>query len=214
MGKSAAATKNSIAKPARDIDRTRKLILDAAVAEFARVGMQGARVDTVARKAGVNKAMIYYIFKSKDELYLAALEALFEEKTKGVDPPPDNSEVLELLSDYFDAFAKNPEIVRMIMHDVAGGAEALRTLKRRRPDLFEPYVMVSDLLESRMKEGTLRPIDPDKAVALIILVFVSLIGILPHADLMREKNTPEYDSLNNVDEWKSFLAQIVMRVVK
>jgi len=207
------SVKNNDERARRDIDRTRKLILESAIREFARVGMQGARVDAVAKKAGVNKAMIYYIFGSKQELYLAALEALFEEKTRGADPPPQDAELIELLSNYFDAFASNYDIVRMLLHDVAAGAEALRELKRRRPDLFEPFEMVSDLLASRIKKGEIRSIDSDKGVALLIFLLVSIVAFQPHMDLMRDKGTSAYKSLSDLDSWKSFLAELVLKLL-
>jgi len=207
------AKNNSNARAPRDLGRTRKLILKTAIGEFARAGIEGARVDTIAKKSGVNKGMIYYIFKSKEELYLAALEALFEEKTRGIDPPPKDAKVSELLSNYFDAFASNYDIVRMLLHDVAAGAEALRELKSRRPDLFEPFVMVSDLLASRMKANKLKRIDADKAVALSVLLLVALVAFQPHMDLMRDKVTPAHASLSNLDQWKAFLAELAFKIL-
>jgi len=58
----------------RDPGRTRGRILDAALAEFARHGLGGARVDRIAERAGANKRMLYYYFGDKDGLFLAALE--------------------------------------------------------------------------------------------------------------------------------------------
>jgi len=209
----AQLAKSPAAYPKRDLDRTRRLILDAAIEEFARIGLQGARVDTIAKNAGVNKAMIYYIFENKEELYLAALEKLFEEKTKGIDPPPKDAEVVELMLNYFDAFASNHQIVRMIIHDVASGGEALRELKRRRPDLFEPFAMVSDLLLMRINEGKAQPIDTDKAVTLSILVLISLVAFRPHMDLIRDSGTPANEALSDLNSWKSFLAKLVLKVL-
>jgi len=206
--------KGSEERPTRDIDRTRNLILAAASEEFAESGLDGGRVDSIAKKAGVNKAMIYYIFGSKRELYLSALEMLFVEKTRGVDPPPGDSELTELLSNYFDAFAKNPAIVRMMIHDLADGASALRELKTRRPDLFEPFAMVSDLLKEWIAEGKIREIDADKAVVLSIAVIVSLIVLEPYVDLVRDRETPEYEKLSDMDSWKFFLAENVLRLLK
>src|SRR5476651_428421 len=54
-------------------------ILAAAALEFAERGFAGARVDRIARRACVNKAMIYYHFKSKQELYRTLLRAIFTE---------------------------------------------------------------------------------------------------------------------------------------
>ena len=63
-----------MARPARvSPDR----ILAAAALEFAERGFGGARVDRIARRARVNKAMLYYHFRSKQRLYRALLRDLF-----------------------------------------------------------------------------------------------------------------------------------------
>jgi TetR/AcrR family transcriptional regulator len=63
-----------MARPARiSPDR----ILAAAALEFAERGFGSARVDRIARRARVNKAMIYYHFKSKRALYCALLRQMF-----------------------------------------------------------------------------------------------------------------------------------------
>lgn len=53
---------------------TRARILEAALREFSSLGMAGARMDQIAGSAGVNKALLYYHFDSKENLYAAALE--------------------------------------------------------------------------------------------------------------------------------------------
>ena len=52
-------------------------ILAAAALEFAERGFGGARVDRIARRARVNKAMLYYHFKSKQGLYSTLLRGMF-----------------------------------------------------------------------------------------------------------------------------------------
>lgn len=58
----------------RDAEATKGQILDAAEEEFARFGLIGARTEVIASKTGVTKAMIYYYFNSKEELYQAVLK--------------------------------------------------------------------------------------------------------------------------------------------
>ena len=60
---------------ARDSEATRDRILAAARAEFADLGLGGARIDAIASAAGANKQLIYHHFGSKDGLFAAALEA-------------------------------------------------------------------------------------------------------------------------------------------
>src|SRR5438045_9781997 len=52
-------------------------ILAAAADEFAARGFAGARVDRIARRARVNKAMLYYHFHSKQALYHQLLRDIF-----------------------------------------------------------------------------------------------------------------------------------------
>src|SRR6266852_2371349 len=58
-------------------EKTRAAILKAALEEFAHEGVAGARIDEIARSAGVNKALLYYYFKDKDGLHGAVLEQVF-----------------------------------------------------------------------------------------------------------------------------------------
>jgi TetR/AcrR family transcriptional regulator len=60
--------------PNRRADRTKKAILRAAVREFSAHGLAGARTDAIAEAAKVNKALLYYYFKSKRGLYAAAID--------------------------------------------------------------------------------------------------------------------------------------------
>lgn len=78
-------------KESLDQNESRQRILDAARAEFSEKGFDGARVDGIAKRAEVNKALIYYYFKSKDELLQELLRTFLEERrtqrpTKVTDP--------------------------------------------------------------------------------------------------------------------------------
>ena len=55
-------------------DQTRQKILQSAVREFSAHGLAGARTDAIARSAKVNKALLYYYFKSKEALYTATIQ--------------------------------------------------------------------------------------------------------------------------------------------
>jgi TetR/AcrR family transcriptional regulator len=57
----------------RDPVATQRRILDAARREFAAKGIAGARVDAIAERACTNKRMLYYYFRSKEELFRETL---------------------------------------------------------------------------------------------------------------------------------------------
>lgn len=58
---------------------SRQRILDAAVALFSEKGFDGARVSEIAKAAGVNKALIYYYFKSKDDILEGLISGFIDE---------------------------------------------------------------------------------------------------------------------------------------
>src|SRR4051812_46429311 len=72
------APKAPAAPRRRNADATRARILQAALAVFSERGLTEASTDAIAERCGVNKRMIYYYFASKEGLYLAALESVFE----------------------------------------------------------------------------------------------------------------------------------------
>ena len=52
--------------------------------EFAELGVDGARTDSIARSAGVNKALLYYCFRNKESLYGAVLDDVFSARFQGL----------------------------------------------------------------------------------------------------------------------------------
>src|SRR4026209_1633580 len=56
-----------------DTERTKRLLLDAATAEFSEHGLAGARVDRIAAAAGGNKERMYQYFGKQDDLSAAVL---------------------------------------------------------------------------------------------------------------------------------------------
>jgi TetR/AcrR family transcriptional regulator len=72
------STENTSRTQNERADQSRARILEAAVGQFAHHGLAGARTEQIAAEAGVNKALLYYYFRSKDELYRAAVEWVAE----------------------------------------------------------------------------------------------------------------------------------------
>jgi TetR/AcrR family transcriptional regulator len=104
----------------------RTSILGAARVEFGSHGFSGARVDQIARRAGVNKQLIYYYFGSKRGLFRAAtapLSADIEQPTAGGGTAPDRFRTaIGLL---FAELAERPEFVSLLVdRSQAGGTLA------------------------------------------------------------------------------------------
>ncbi|SFB52141.1 transcriptional regulator, TetR family [Cohnella sp. OV330] len=74
----------------RNAERTKKNILDAAQKEFFDRGFKGARIESIAEKAGVKKQLIYHYFKGKAELLEAVLANAATTEPEWVSQIPDN----------------------------------------------------------------------------------------------------------------------------
>lgn len=97
---------------ARDPEATRSRIFDAAVAEFARYGIAGARMDRIATAARANKQLIYAYFGNKAELFARVLEKKMLDLAESVPVDPDDLEGwIDRLMDYH---AAHPELLRLL----------------------------------------------------------------------------------------------------
>jgi TetR/AcrR family transcriptional regulator len=110
----------------RDLERTREKILSAATAEFAAKGLAGARVDAIARRARVNKQMLYYCFGDKRELYREILRRKFAERTAFLDSMPATIE--DALLHLFDHSTEDTDFVRMLEWEALDSSSATKTV--------------------------------------------------------------------------------------
>src|SRR5512135_849829 len=99
-------------------------ILAAAAAEFAARGFAGARVDRIARAARVNKAMLYYHFGNKENLYRTLLRQMFDRAAERVgraadsDLPP--AEKLEqVVAAMAQHIAEHADLPRIMLREIA-----------------------------------------------------------------------------------------------
>src|SRR6476646_2569253 len=82
MIKQPSTKKRATRKPAPHDGETEQRILDAARAVFVRRGTAGARMQEIAREAGVNQALLHYYFRSKERLSTA----VFQQIARGIFP--------------------------------------------------------------------------------------------------------------------------------
>jgi AcrR family transcriptional regulator len=151
---------------ARDPERTRAVILNAAIAEFTSKGLSGARIDHIAKRAGVNKRMIYYYFTNKEGLYIAVLEETYTAiRTAEIglnlaerDPADGMRELVEFTWRYF---IDHPEFLSLLATENFNRARYLKNSRRIR-ELHSPLIgIISRLLERGAREGVFRAgIDP------------------------------------------------------
>ncbi|GGI43909.1 AcrR family transcriptional regulator [Agromyces flavus] len=100
---------------ARNADRTRARILEAATAEFSARGIAGARVDRIAEAAECNKALLYSYFGNKEQLFDAVFAALVARLV--AETPIDAEHLDAYAGELVDASLERPELVRLALWD-------------------------------------------------------------------------------------------------
>jgi TetR/AcrR family transcriptional regulator len=147
----------------RQPEASRNSILEAALAEFAREGLAGARMDAIAEAAGVNKALLYYYFRDKDTLYGAILDRFFAQLLERIvavcDRPGSAGErFLSYARAHFDSIAESPYYAHIFMGEMMsasrGGSPHLDRLFER---YLQPVAMrILGLLQEGIDSGEFR----------------------------------------------------------
>lgn len=109
-------------------ERTRRDIIDAAVQVFADRGYEGAGTRAIAARAGVTQGLITYHFTSKDDLWRAAADQVFEIMTAALTREADPTDGREVLRSYIRASAAHPEIFHFIVDAGRRDDERMRWL--------------------------------------------------------------------------------------
>jgi len=145
---------------------TRRRILAAAKAEFARNGLMGTRVDVIARRARTNKQMLYHYFGNKEALFTATLEDAWRDiRAAEEELDLDSLDPVEALTAHvaftWNYYLKNPEFLTLVSSENLHKARHIRASARFR-DINQPFVARMDTLLARgVATGAFRPgIDP------------------------------------------------------
>jgi AcrR family transcriptional regulator len=145
----------------RDAEATQKRILSAAKKEFARKGMNGARVDMIAQRAKANKRMMYHYFDSKEKLFQRVLEDAYvdirtAEQKLDLDhlvPPQALEKLVRFTWEYY---LKNPEFLSLVNSENLHRARHLKQSEVIRFVSGRFVGMVGDLLDRGVKSGDFR----------------------------------------------------------
>lgn len=150
----------------------RQRILTAAAAAFASHGFAGARIDEIADRAGINKAMLYYHVGDKEGLYTAVL---LDTIHRGLSSLRDAvaahaapGDKIQAILDTLAAFgSSHPVFVPIILREIASGGQTL-------PDemlleMSSIFRVVAEVLAEGVGDGSFRRTDP-------LLTHVTLVG--------------------------------------
>jgi AcrR family transcriptional regulator len=178
-------------KSKRDAVATKAAIVAAALEEFAKLGLAGARIDEIARAARVNKALLYYYFESKEHLYEGVIEQMFVTMTGALrgalgttDGPREK--LLAFLDANFKLLAAQPSYARLLEQEVDIVKVFLNKLKPdTAPRFFRQITPLLTefraVLEEGVKTRVFRTIDVDAVLPLLLMLVRTAVRGIPMA---------------------------------
>ncbi len=194
-------------------------ILDAATTVFADVGFAGARVDEIARRADMNKALIYYHIGSKETVYdqvivtmLRDAEARLMEEIQAIDAPE------ERLRRYIRNLARflneHPDIAPIMLREIAAEWQHLPQAA------FQTFQRVIRLLTGILTDGETQGVFLPTSPMLVHFMIISPLGILgtirrilsKHDDAMPEQL--QYLQQGFPADSAELIEEFVLRAVK
>jgi TetR/AcrR family transcriptional regulator len=183
------------------------------MAEFAEHGIAGARTDSIARAAHVNKALLYYYFKDKDALYEAVLDHVFSGLRARVMPAleselPPRQRMLEYLGTYFDYVAANPRFPRVVQAEwMRSGVKGHTRMQRIAKEYFLPiFEKLIDVLQEGINAGEFRPANPMDFVPSVVGIIIFYFSAAP---LMKTLVGVDPLSTERIQERRAFVLNFI-----
>lgn len=145
---------------------TEELILDAAMKVFTRKGFAAARMEEIAKEAGINRALLHYYHRDKQTMFNRIFESRFKEFFKGlfVIFESDNISLFEKIKRMVDheisTLIKHPDLARFIITEIAQSPDLLIEYGKKLG--VNPRMFIEAFEKQVVKEegeGVIKPID-------------------------------------------------------
>lgn len=162
---------------AHDDKNTEEKIFEAAQEVFVQKGFDGTRMQDIAEKAGLNKALLHYYYRTKEKLFNAILVKVFNHFIPKVfsflESDASVFEKIEFfVHTYIDVIQKNPYIPNFVLHELNRDPDNLARLLGDVTGVTErnAFQKIGVLINQEVEKGTIRPIAPEQLI-------VNMIGL-------------------------------------
>jgi AcrR family transcriptional regulator len=164
-------------------DERRRVIIDAALALFARKGFRGTTTKEIAEAAGCSEATIFKYFTSKDELYSAILEvksAIEETLAKAAEAAAKGDDAGVFRAVGLEALVRteqDPSLMRLLLFSALEGHELSHLFFESKVRHLHEFL--STYIEQRITDGVFRAVNP-------LLAARGFVGMIVHYLLIHE----------------------------
>ncbi len=195
---------------------TEELILDAAKDIFQHKGMDGTRMQEIADKAGINKAMLHYYYRSKQKLFEAVFQSAINLMApKIVEIINTDEHLFEKIKNFTDRYinfiSKHDYIPLFIINELNRNPELLDKVFQNRGNNEMEQKLVTQINELVEKEE-IRPIHPEQLLLDIMSLSIFPIVGKPLLKTILQKNEKEYKAL--IKQRKTCVSEFIINSIK
>lgn len=197
-------------------NKTRSSILRAATSVFARYGYEGGSVEKISKAAKSVDRMIYYYFGSKEGLFIEVLEDMYRrmndaEMALKLDTERPVESLTEVIGFVLSYYKNNPEFITLLNTENLHRGRHISKSARAREYSSPAIAIISQLLESGVRQGVFRSDISARNVYLLIAAtgyFYISNGHTLSTFLGEDVRTPKA-----LAEWQGFVVSTVLRTV-
>lgn len=156
-------------------DSTEQKIFEAAHEIFTQKGMDGAKMQEIADRAGINKALLHYYYRTKEKLYESVARAIIGKAIPAIrqiieSELPLEEKITQFIETYIGIISRNPFIPLFILSEINKHPERfIDTIVPK--DLPKPEVFFRQV-EAEIAAGRIRPIKPQHLIVNVISMCV------------------------------------------
>ncbi|MFD3590940.1 TetR/AcrR family transcriptional regulator [Streptomyces sp. NPDC058683] len=191
---------------ARDADLTRQRIMEAALDEFSEKGLAGARVESIAQRAGISVRMLYVHFRNKDGLYDAVLRQHVAQRASALSDP--SLPLPDFVPRHFDSLRHDEIFVRLVMWEALTGSAAQPAMNEG--ERSERYAETLGYLKARRDAGELDPSLDTGMTLVAVLALASFPSAFGH--IVRMVTGLRSDDPAFVERYETFLRDLAVRL--
>jgi TetR/AcrR family transcriptional regulator len=193
---------------------TEEKILEAAKTVFHRKGFDGTRMQEIANEAGINKALLHYYYRSKENLFDAVFKDAFNELFKKIfsvvgSNIPFEEKIRYIFSDYIGFMQKNPYIPSFIINEIHHNPARITDLLKNLPT--PPSEIFSKVKKSLDDEG-IKSVDHRQFM--INIIALSVFPIIAGPLIKTILNLTEEEYTEFIDTRKSELPDFIFKAIR
>lgn len=206
-----------MAKKKPDID-AEKAILEAARKVFTHKGYAAARMDDIAKEAGINRALLHYYFRSKDKLFDLVFAQRVQEFFRGLvgiisGPGTLEEKIRAIVVHDIDMIRSQPDLPIFIMQELTQNPD--RLVQMAASSGANPAMMMkafSKAVEEAIAKKQIRPIDAGQLLINTMSLCVYPFMAKPMIKAVQEMNDRSFDKM--IDRRKTEIVEFVMTSIK